>query len=102
MFVDYIYHVVVLHIDPFPDCITEVFFDNPETVVLRCISAGAHPWPDFKWFLQDKEITDKNKETSSIHGLGAPVGCKGQKISEGVFQKKRKKSQFLPKHLKRG
>ena len=57
---------------------------------------------DYCHFLQDKEITDKNKETSSIHGLGAPVGCKGQKISEGVFQKKRKKSQFMPKHLKRG
>ena len=52
----YIYNVVVLHIDPIPDCITEVFFDNPETVVLRCISAGAHPWPDFKWFLQARNI----------------------------------------------
>ena len=43
---------------------------------------------DYRHFLQDKEITDKNKETSSIHGLGAPVGCKGQEILEGNLKKK--------------
>ena len=51
-------------------------------IVIRILIKKA---TDYCHFLQDKEITDKNKETSSIHGLGAPVGCKGQEISVGNF-----------------
>ena len=62
-------------------------------IVIRILVKKA---ADYCHFLQDKEITDKNKETSSIHGLGAPVGCKGQEILEGNFLKKEKNLKFLP------
>ena len=35
--------------------VPKVKFEKPDDVELLCISAGAHPWPTFRWFLQARK-----------------------------------------------
>ena len=63
-----------------PKEIGEIFFTKPDEVTLECISIGAHPEPEFKWFIDDIEITDPNAKIMTYISKNESIpSCKEEK-----------------------